>query len=158
MARPNKNKIKEQPMSHMNAIDLMAIEWACEKLCRQYALSSDVSDYEAIVDLFIENGLFIRPTMPDVEIKGQTEILAAFMKRPPIVVQHQINNCVVDVHSAIEASGICTLSFLMAPGTDQPLPRVGGAIHFGEFRDRFALTDSGWKFTERRGRMLLKSA
>lgn len=145
-------------MSRINALELMAIEWACEKLCRQYALHSDVSDYAAIVDMFTENGVFIRPTMPDVEIKGRAEILAAFKKRPPIVVQHQINNCVVEVHSATEASGICTLSFLMAPGIDQPLPRVGGAIHFGEFRDRFVLTDAGWKFTERRGRMLLKSA
>lgn len=145
-------------MSRMNAMELMAIEWACEKLCRQYALCSDVSDYDAITRLFTETGLFIRPTMPDVEIKGRAEILAAFKKRPPIVVQHQINNCVVDVHSATEASGICTLSFLMAPGTDQPLPRIGGAIHFGEFRDRFVLTMDGWKFSERRGRMLLKSA
>jgi hypothetical protein len=144
--------------TEMNASERMLIEWACEKLCRQYAVFSDVSDYDAICALFTENGMFIRPTMPDLEIKGRVEILAAFKKRPLIVVQHQINNCVVDVHSASEASGINTLSFLLAPGIDEPLPRIGGPIHFGEFRDRFVLTADGWKFTERRGRMLLKSA
>lgn len=142
----------------MNAVERMTIEWACEKLCRQYAVYSDSCEFEVLAELFTEDGLFIRPTMPDVEIKGRAEILAGFRKRPPIVVQHQINNCVIDVLSPTEATGLCSLSFLMAPGTDQPLPRVGGPIHFGEFRDRFVLSSAGWRFTERRGRMLLKSA
>ena len=31
----------------------------------------------------------------------RADILAAFRKRPPITVQHQINNCVVDVQSLL---------------------------------------------------------
>lgn len=142
----------------MNATERMTIEWACEKLCRQYNIFSDQADFESLSALFTENALFSRPTVPDVEIRTRADILAAFKKRPAITVQHQINNCVVDVQSASEATGICVLSFLMAPGTDEPLPRVGGPIHFGEFRDRFVLTQDGWKFAERRGRMVLKSA
>ncbi|HEY0963583.1 MAG TPA: nuclear transport factor 2 family protein [Pseudomonadales bacterium] len=142
----------------MNPIETMTIEWACEKLCRQYNVYSDLGDFGALSALFAEDALFIRPTMPDVEFKTRAEILAAFNKRPPITVQHQINNCVVDVQSPTEAMGICVLSFLMAPGIDQPLPRIGGPIHFGEFRDRFLLTAEGWRFAERRGRMILKSA
>ena len=107
--------------------------------------------------LFTDEALFIRPTMPDVEIRTRAEILAAFSKRPAITVQHQINNCLIDVHSPTDAAGICVLSFLMAPGKDEPLPRVGGPIHFGEFRDRFVLTSEGWKFAERRGRMVLST-
>lgn len=142
----------------MNPTETMIIEWACEKLCRRYNIHSDLSDFEALGALFTEDALFIRPTMPDVEFKGRTEIVAAFNKRPPITVQHQINNCIVEVLSPREATGICMLSFLMAAGTDQPLPRIGGPIHFGEFSDRFVLTADGWKFAERRGRMILKSA
>jgi hypothetical protein len=142
----------------MNATERMTIEWACERLCRQYNIYSDLSDFDSLCALFTDDALFIRPTMPDVEIKSRAEILAAFSKRPPITVQHQMNNCVVDVQSPTEATGICVLAFLMAPGTDMPLPRIGGPIHFGEFRDRFVLTADGWKFAERRGRMVLKSA
>lgn len=142
----------------MNPTETMAIEWACEKLCRQYNLYSDLSDFAQLAALFTDDALFIRPTMPDVEIRTRADILAAFNKRPPITVQHQMNNCIVDVQSPTEATGICVLSFLMAPGTSEPLPRVGGPIHFGEFRDRFVLTADGWKFAERRGRMILKSA
>jgi len=142
----------------MNAQDRMLIEWSCERLCRQYNLYSDQSDYEALSALFTDDAVFSRPTMPDVEIRSRAEILAAFKKRPAITVQHQINNYLIDVHSPTEATGICVLSFLMAPGKDEALPRVGGPIHFGEFRDRFALTSEGWKFAERRGRMVLKSA
>jgi hypothetical protein len=142
----------------MNATERMTIEWACEKLCRQYNIYSDLSDYDQLCALFTENAVLCRPTIPDVEIRTRAEILAAFRKRPPMVVQHQINNVVVDVQSPTEATGICVLAFLMAPGTDQPLPRIGGPIHFGEFRDRFVLTQDGWKFAERRGRMVLRSA
>ncbi len=142
----------------MNATERMTIEWACERLCRQYNIHSDQADFDALSALFTDDALFSRPTTPDVEIKTRAEILAAFKKRPAITVQHQINNCLVDVQSPTEATGICVLAFLMAPGTDQPLPRVGGPIHFGEFRDRFVLTQDGWKFAERRGRMVLKSA
>jgi hypothetical protein len=142
----------------MNPNDRMLIEWSCEKLCRQYNLFSDQADFGKLSELFTDDALFIRPTMPDVEFRTRGDILAAFRKRPPITVQHQINNCVVDVQSPTEASGICVLSFLMAPGTDEPLPRIGGPLHFGEFRDRFVLTSDGWKFAERRGRMVLKSA
>lgn len=142
----------------MNPTETMTIEWACEKLCRRYNLYSDLSDFDSLGALFTEDALFIRPTMPDVEFRGLADILAAFNKRPPVTVQHQINNCLVDVQSPTEATGICVLSFLMAPGADQALPRVGGPIHFGEFRDRFVLTADGWKFAERRGRMILKSA
>ena len=141
----------------MNATERMALEWACEKLCRQYNIYSDLSDYDRLSALFTDDALFIRPTMPDVEIRTRAEILAAFRKRPPITVQHQINNCLIDVQSPTEATGICVLAFLMAPGKDEALPRVGGPIHFGEFRDRFVLTNEGWKFAERRGRMVLKT-
>jgi hypothetical protein len=142
----------------MNATERMTIEWACERLCREYNIHSDQGDFDKLAALFTENALFSRPTVPDVQIKTRAEILAAFRKRPPITVQHQINNVLVDVQSPTEATGICVLAFLMAPGVDEPLPRVGGPIHFGEFRDRFVLTQDGWKFAERRGRMVLKSA
>lgn len=142
----------------MNATERMTIEWACERLCREYNIYSDQSDFDKLAALFTENALFSRPTVPDIQIKTRAEILAAFKKRPPITVQHQINNVLVDVQSPTEATGICVLAFLMAPGVDEPLPRIGGPMHFGEFRDRFVLTNDGWKFAERRGRMVLKSA
>lgn len=142
----------------MNTTERMTIEWACERLCREYNIYSDQSEFDKLAILFTEDALFIRPTMPDVEFKTRAEILAAFRKRPPITVQHQINNVLIGVHSATEATGICVLAFLMAQGVDEPLPRIGGPIHFGEFRDRFVLTQDGWKFAERRGRMVLKSA
>jgi hypothetical protein len=142
----------------MNAIERREIEWACERLCRQYCLYSDTSDWDAMAATFAENAVFVRPTMPDTEHMGKADILAAFRKRPPITVQHQLHNVLIDVVSPTEATGHCALSFLMAPGNDEPLPRVGGPIHFGEFRDRFVLTSDGWKFAERRGRLVLKTA
>lgn len=142
----------------MNAVERMEIEWACEKLGRLYALCSDSNDLEALSNLFTQDAVFFRPILPDFEIKGRAQILTAFKLRPPIIVQHQVSTCVIDVHSTSTASGISYISFLLAPGIDQPLPRIGGAQHFGEFRDSYVLTAAGWKFSARRGRLLLKSA
>jgi hypothetical protein len=142
----------------MNAVERMEIEWACEKLGRLYALCSDSNDLEALTYLFTQDAVFFRPILPDVEIKGRTEILTAFKLRAPIIVQHQVSTCVIDVHSTSTASGISYISFLLAPGIDQPLPRIGGAQHFAEFRDSYVLTAEAWKFSVRRRRLLLKSA
>jgi hypothetical protein len=62
--------------------------------------------------------------------------------RPPRTSQHICANIVVDVESDTAASAYSVI--LLFTAKDAP-PLVG------TYRDRFALTAEGWRFTERRG-------
>ena len=142
----------------MTEAERLAIEWQCQKLCHQFALYNDQNDFQALCDLFSEDGSFWRPSVPDTEIKGRETIHQAFLQRPALVVRHIVCNCVIDVQSTAEATGHSYLIFLAAPLTEEPLPLIAGPIHVGEFKDRFINSGQGWRFQERRGSLALKTA
>lgn len=139
----------------MTPQDILAIEHACEKLCRQFANLSDESAYPEICALFTPDGIYCRPSVPDTEIRGREALHEAFLKRPPLVIRHIVSNCVIDVVSATEASGFSYIQYLAAPDKGSDRPVEAGPFHIGEFRDRFVLTEAGWRFSERRGQLAL---
>lgn len=141
----------------MTGSEVIAIEWACEKLGRLFANYSDQNEFKALVNLFTEEGVYQRPSVPDVEIKGREVLLAEFLKRPPLVIKHIVTNCVIDVISATEATGFSTIIYLAAEKTDEALPLIAGPLNIGEFRDEYVLTEQGWKIKHRRGILLLRS-
>lgn len=141
----------------MTESEQMAIEWACEKLGRRFANYSDQSDYRALVELFTEDGIYVRPSVPDEEIIGRETLYQEFLKRPPLVIKHLVTNCVIDVISATQAKGYSYITYLAAPLSDESLPLNAGPSFFGEFQDEYSLTEDGWKIKQRRGRLSLKS-
>lgn len=135
----------------------MQIEWTCEKLVRRFALYNDADDFDAMAGLFTEDAVFTRPTVPDKKITGREAILAAFRERPPLVIRHLTFNCVVDVVSATEATGISYVAFLASHDVEAERPVQAGGIMVGEYRDTFVLTDDGWRISERYGSVALKT-
>lgn len=141
----------------MTEAEKLAIEWQCQKLCHQFANYNDKNDFKTVCDLFTEDGSFWRPSVPDTEIKGREAIYQAFLQRPPLVIRHIVSNFVAEVESETQATGHSYIIFLAAPLTDESLPLVAGAMHVGEFHDRFVKMEAGWKFKERRGSLSLKT-
>lgn len=139
----------------MNVEQTLAIEWQCEKICRQFANYSDQDAFAPLCELFTEDGSYFRPSVPDTEIKGRQALHAAFLLRPPLVIRHLVLNCVIDVISSTSARGFSYIIYMSAPLTNEPLPLLSGPFNIGEFRDEFVLTEDGWKFSKRRGRLAL---
>jgi hypothetical protein len=143
---------------NMNATERQTIEWECTKLCHQFANLGDINDFQALSQLFTEDGSMSRPSVPDFDIKGRQTIIDAFLKRPALVIRHIVSNVVIDVLSEFEATGFSLIIFLAAPQSDAPLPLVSGPVQVGEFRDKYVKTADGWKFQQRKGKLALKSA
>lgn len=118
-----------------------AIEWDCARLVNLYANLNDAGDWEAVAALYAVDGLMTRPTAPDQPIVGRESILAAFLARPARTTRHICANIVIDVEGPTAARGESAM--LLFTGTAAPL--------VGSFRDRFVLTNEGWRFAERRG-------
>ena len=130
-----------------------AIEQECTRLINDYANLNDQARWEDVAALYAEDGLMTRPSAPDQPIIGREAILAAFQSRPPRISKHVCANIVVTVESETEASAYSVILLFSGKAADDGgLPiRDDAPPLVGDFRDRFTLTDDGWRFSERRG-------
>ena len=119
-----------------------AIEWECARLINLYANLNDEARWAEAAALYAEDGLMTRPTAPDAPIVGREALLASFLARPPRTSQHVVGNIVVEVESEY-AAGAKSVILLFTGKEGPPL--------IGSYRDRFARTHEGWRFSERRG-------
>ena len=137
----------------MSPEERQAIEWECARLIHHYANLTDAHDWEAIVALYTDDGLMTRPTAPDSPITGKKSLMEAFTARPPRVSQHVCANVVVSVESGTQASAYSVILLYTGSAAEDgglPVKNEGGPL-IGYYKDRFRLTEEGWRFTERRG-------
>jgi hypothetical protein len=136
----------------------LAIEWECTRLINLYANLNDAGRWEAVAALYAEDGLMTRPTAPDAPVVGRKALLKSFLARPPRASRHVCANIVVEVESPAAASAFSVI--LLFTGTADPAggpaSRDEGPPLVGTYRDRFVLTDEGWRFAERHGGLTFK--
>jgi ketosteroid isomerase-like protein len=138
----------------MHIDDQTAIERACTRLIAEYAYLNDQRRFEELAALFTPDALLFRPSAPDQAIAGQAAILAAFCKRPADVMTfHLCTDIIVTVGDATTAHARSRILLLSTkrPAQEGAAPGPAEAPVPGVFHDRFSLTESGWKFAERRG-------
>lgn len=126
----------------MDPINRLLAEQACERLILDYAAFNDGADWQAVANLYVEQGRMSRPTAPNAFIEGRDAILAALLARPPRVTRHICANIRVTIEAADRARA--TSEILLFTGPDQA-PLVGS------YADRLVLAPAGWRFAERRG-------
>ena len=140
----------------LTSIERAAIAWECERLIHLYSMLNDAGDFDGMVELFTEDGVFARPSEGEVLIRGKAAILQAYTSRPPRFTRHMITSVVVTVEDEDNARAHSYLSL----HTGQPgegLPRPAEPVYFiGDFKDRFVREDGVWKFSERLGSLALK--
>jgi hypothetical protein len=137
-----------------------AIERACEKLVVAFAACVDAQEFERLRELFAPDAGFARPTDPENVIRGVDNIVNAYLSRPRTrITQHLCSNVQIRVHSEEQASGTCRVLLFMADANDPDVPGKGrkaaASQLVGLFDDEFVLTPQGWRFAERRGRLLM---
>jgi ketosteroid isomerase-like protein len=136
----------------METHDERSIQWACAELITRYAYLNDERRFDELAALFTEDALLCRPSAPDREIRGRDAILAAFRQRPAATMTfHVCSDILIEVQDAQRAQGRSRILLLSAARPADGTTPPAGAPMPGSFIDRFALTDDGWKFTERRG-------
>ncbi|MBJ7484477.1 nuclear transport factor 2 family protein [Brevundimonas sp.] len=133
-------------------IDSLAAEAACTRLIFQFAAANDARRWEDAAALFVEDGLFARPTAPDQPVVGRTAILAAFQARPPRLTRHVVSNVIVTTESETEAHAHSLIQLYLEDENGQAKPPL-----IGEFHDRLVLVMAGWRFRERRGALIFRS-
>jgi len=128
-----------------------AIERACQRLILQFASANDDARWDEAAELFTDDGLFARPSAPDDHVRGRDVILAAFQSRPLRLTRHIVTNILVTVDSPATASAHSLIQLYAGGDDGRARPPL-----IGEFHDRIVLTPQGWRFSERRGRLVFQ--
>jgi ketosteroid isomerase-like protein len=140
----------------LTSIERAAIAWECERLIHLYGMLNDAGDFQAMAEMFTDDGVFARPSQGDVLIRGKAAILAAYTSRPPRFTRHMITSVVVTVEDEHNARGHSYLS-LHTGQSSEGFPRPAEPVYLiGDFKDRFVHRDGAWKFSERLGSLALK--
>jgi ketosteroid isomerase-like protein len=146
-------------MADIDPVQRMLIVQACTDLIHRFAERTDARDADALADMFVEDGVFARPTLPDQPIRGRETIRAQFRARPPgRMTRHVCTNTVVTVTGTDTASA---RSYILLFTADQPdgaaLPlRADAKLLLGAFDDTLVRDSDGtWKFVQRQGSLAM---
>lgn len=137
----------------MDDVNRLLAEQACAQLIIGYARLLDAGDWDAVADLYIEEGRMSRPTAPDDFTHGRAAILAGFKARPPRASRHICANISIEVLGAAEARAVSQiLLFTGEASVEGGLPQQSALPPMvGTYQDRLVKTAQGWRFAERRG-------
>lgn len=138
----------------------LAIERACEKLVNEFAERVDAQDFAGLRELFAADASFARPTDPDNLIHGIDNIVDSYLARPRTrITQHLCCNVRIFAVPPDRATGSCRVLLYLADVNEPEAPGKGRKAASGQligvFDDRFVLTPEGWRFAERRGRLVM---
>jgi ketosteroid isomerase-like protein len=129
----------------------LLIEYQCQRLQTAYAISADQGDVDAFVRCFAPDGQVTVPGSPP--FCGHDAIRASIVALGALGVtyRHLITNCLITVHDARSASGICyllTFNSSAAPDAQGSRPMESpGTV--GEYHDEFVKTADGWRISRR---------
>ena len=134
------------------------IERECEKLVIAFCNHNDSRDYEALADLFTEDGVFARPSDPSNPIRGRANIKERFNAKPrELLTRRLVTNVLITVESREAARGISYMTLFTGqetPGAKLPVP-ASPTVQIGEIRSRFVRTIHGWRIAEHIGSLAL---
>jgi len=144
----------------LSRIERMLIEHECAQLVRHSLNLSDARAYDRLVDLFTEDAVMIRPSMPDCPLMGRVAIAADYAARPTDrLTFHICSNVVITALSQTRAEAYCHV--LLYSAVDDPasdvLPTAAPAQFAGAYQDVLVRQDEGWRFQARTGRMILRT-
>lgn len=145
-------------MADLSPLDRLVAESECLKLINRFLVLSDDREWDALTEMFTDDGVFARPTDPANPFHGKEAIRAQYHARPAGKLnRHIVANAVVDVESANEARGFHYVVLYLGAVPEGGGPAVADTQLVGAFTDRFERVDGVWKIKERIGSLSMKT-
>ncbi len=126
------------------------IEQECRRLMVAFANEVDVFNYDAVLALFVADGVFVHG---EEAFEGRDRIRELHeARRRDRLTRHVCSNMAVEVIDQTHARGhsyCLVFGHLGSLPEGQPAP-LRGADSLVEFDDEFVATEDGWRFARRR--------
>lgn len=124
-------------MSDLSEIERLLAETACIRLAKDFALSSDLLEFEKYGSLYTQDGSFERPGL---SVSGRAAIVEALRSRPPErKMRHLLTNATVDVSDPDAATGRGNYIVYLQAGGDEPVS--SGTV---DYRDTYRRENGRW--------------
>ena len=137
------------PESELAPLKRLVIERACEQLWIEYARTVDFRDYDAFVELFVDDALLDL----GMRLEGKAAIRESMQKRPDeIRTRHVLTNIFVKVQDSWHARGTAYLTLYRHVGAESTKDAPVASIlptAIGHYEDAFVKTPAGWRFETR---------
>jgi pimeloyl-ACP methyl ester carboxylesterase len=137
-------------------VERLLIESDVTRRIHCYARLNDAGAFEQLASLYTDQGVFARPSEPDVHIRGRDAILASLLERPRRISRHLVMNVEVTVDSTKRARAQSSV-ILFTGDAASPLPRIK-ATSVGTFHDVLQKVGDEWLFAQRLGTLQLKGS
>ena len=130
------------------------IEAECVALSHAWAFHIDHKQYEALADLFVPDGVFIRT---GVRLEGRAAILAAMHSRPAEQFTRHVttNFHFTEVTESSARATFYNMSYYAFLPGNPPFMYAPERMMLLDFVDQFVHTPEGWRFQERDARAKL---
>jgi len=142
-------------IGQLNDLQRLAIETQCTQRIHRYARLNDAGQFDMWAGLYTEDGVFARPSEPDIHIRGRGAILASLKARPPRTTRHLMTSVEAIVDSSTRARAHS--SVLLFIGEGAILPATIKATLLGTFDDVLQKVGGEWSFAQRLGALQMKS-
>lgn len=141
----------------MDALQEMAIEWACAKTITRYAEAVNTWDIDLFVSLFATDAIWQRPAVQP--LNGHAEI-RGFMKSQATnrLLRHINATCLITVEDEDHASGISYTTVYDTPGSAKIPSPLPGPDMVVEYRDKYIRLNDEWKIARRDTTVLFHQA
>ena len=124
-------------------------ESECAKLCIDFAHHLDARRYDAVLELFTDDGTLDRLGTVFSGHDGIRRFLEG--RSANVVTRHVCSNIRTHVRSSREAVGHCYVVFFSGIASDgAELPVQSSPPTLVEYHDAYVRTDAGWRIQERR--------
>jgi hypothetical protein len=130
------------------------VEAECVALSHAWAYHIDHKQYEALADLFVPDGVFIRT---GVRLEGRAAILAAMHARPAEqFTRHLTTNLhFTEVTESRARATSYNMSYYAFLPCGPPFAYAPERMMLLDFVDQYVRTPAGWRFAERDARAVL---
>jgi hypothetical protein len=128
-------------------------ELECQRLSIDFAQRIDAHEFDRVLELFTEDGVFIRRGTAH---SGRPAIRQYLQSRPADeVIRHLCTNSRIRFVSPTEATGLCYVVFYKGtqpPDGTFPIPPSPPGV--AEYHDSYVKTGAGWRIRERRAQVI----
>jgi len=126
----------------------VAIEHQCVQLNHAFAYYIDHGEFEDLIALFTEDGVFDRAGLVH---RGHAELREGMSQRPPITTRHLLTNFYFDSVGPDAVTGTVYAMTYHAHGQLAGEPLVYGTANgrLLDMRDEYRRTPDGWRFASR---------
>jgi hypothetical protein len=138
----------------MKRLQRFEIEQECIALSNAFAYHLDRQEYEALANLFAEDGTWIRHY---IKLQGHAQILAAMRERPSDQFTRHVTSSFhfTEVTETQAKSVSCNISYFSFDAAKLPTLYKPSDAMLLDFVDAFTKTQKGWRFLERDTQMVL---